>query len=108
LLITSRHPHNLLPRRTIRRHLCPVVTEPLIRLLRNILVQDFALKLGDVVARQIVQRVLLIWAGADSVRHSLDVVADLLVDVAIYIGDLGVLDAVFVAVVGGNLGCVRR
>jgi hypothetical protein len=53
-----------------------------------------------VVTGHVVQRILLVWAGADRVRDGLDVVADFLVDHELDVLDLGVLDAVLVAEVG--------
>jgi hypothetical protein len=95
--------HALLPRSSIRT-LSPVLAQPLIRLLGHILVQNLALKLGDVIASQVVQCVLLIWARPYGVRYCLNVIADLLINVAVYVGDLAILDAVLVSVVGGDLG----
>jgi hypothetical protein len=53
-----------------------------------------------VVAGEVVQRVLLVRACADSVWNSLNVVSDLLVNPSLDVRDLGVLDAVLIAVVG--------
>jgi hypothetical protein len=64
------------------------------------LVQDLALVVGKVVASEVVQRVLLIRTCADSVRDGLNVVSNLLVDPALDVSDLCVLDAVLIAVVG--------
>lgn len=64
------------------------------------MVQDLALVVGKVVASKVVQRVLLIRACADSVWNSLNVVSNLLVDPALDVSDLCVLDAVLIAVVG--------
>lgn len=64
------------------------------------MVQDLALIVGKVVASEVVQRVLLIRACTDSVRDGLNVVSNLLVDPALDVSDLCVLDAVLIAVVG--------
>lgn len=64
------------------------------------MVQDLALVVGKVVASEVVQRVLLIRACADSVWDGLNVVSNLLVDPALDVSDLCVLDAVLIAVVG--------
>ena len=88
----------LLPRGTST--LWPELLQPLVRVLWDILVQDLAFKVGKVVARQVVQRVLLIWTGSNSVWDGLNVVSDFLVDPALDVYNLRVLDAVLVAVVG--------
>jgi hypothetical protein len=64
------------------------------------LVQDLALVVGKVVAGKVVQRVLLIRACTDSVWDGLNVVSNLLVNPALDVSDLCVLDAVLIAVVG--------
>jgi hypothetical protein len=64
------------------------------------LVQDLALVVGKVVAGKVVQRVLLIRACTDGVWDGLNVVSNLLVDPALDVSDLCVLDAVLIAVVG--------
>lgn len=78
----------------------PELGEPLIRVLGRVHVRRAAVELGDGVAGEVVQRVLLIRARADRVGDGLDVVADLLVDVAADVRYLRVLDPVLVAVVG--------
>lgn len=80
----------------------PELGEPLIRLLGCVDVGRRAVELGDGITSQVVQGVLLIRTRANRVRHGLDVVANLLVDVAADVGHLRVLDAVLVAVVGVN------
>lgn len=55
------------------------------------------------VARQIVQRIFLIRPSSNSIRDCLNIVSNLLVDVPVNIYDLGILDAVFVTVVGIDL-----
>lgn len=100
--------------------LLPVSTKPLIRLLRHILIQNLPLKLRNMVARQIIQRIFLIGPSSNRIRNCLDIVANLLVDVPVDICDLGIFDAVFVTVVGvdlrhcelelsinGELGCLN-
>ena len=54
------------------------------------------------VAGQVVQSVLLIRPGTDSVRNSLDIVSNLLVDHELDVLDLRILDAILVAKVGVN------
>jgi hypothetical protein len=91
----------LLPRTT--RTLRPKLIEPLIRLLRNILIQYLPLKLGNMIARQVVQRVLLIGTSPNSVRDRLNIVANLLVHIVVDVGDLTILDTVLITVVGVDL-----
>jgi len=64
------------------------------------LVQDLALVVGEVVASEVVQRVLLIRACADGVWDGLNVVSNLLVNPALDVSNLCVFDAVLIAVVG--------
>lgn len=67
------------------------------------MIQDLSLKLSNMVARQIVQRIFLIRPSSNSIRDCLNIVSNLLVDVPVNIYDLGILDAVFVTVVGIDL-----
>ena len=64
------------------------------------MVQNLALVIGKVVASEVVQSVLLIRACTDGVWDGLNVVSNLLVDPALDVSDLCVLDAVLIAVVG--------
>jgi hypothetical protein len=64
------------------------------------LVQDLALVVGKVVAGEVVQRVLLVGACTDGVWDGLNVVSNLLVDPALDVSDLCVLDSVLITVVG--------
>jgi hypothetical protein len=88
----------LLPRGT--GTLWPELIQPLIWVFRSVLVQDLALVVGKVVAGKVVQRVLLIRACTNSVWNGLNVVSNLLVDPALDISDLCVLDSVLITVVG--------
>lgn len=81
----------------------PELSQPRVRLLRDILVGNLSLEFCNAIARQVVQRVLLIRSSANSVRHRLYIVADLLVDIAGHVQDLRILDAVFVAVIWADL-----
>jgi len=94
----NHYQNALIPRGTST--LWPELLQPFVRVLRNILVQNLALEVGKVVACQIVQRVLLIRACSNSVWDGLNVVSDLLVDPALDVYNLGILDAVLIAVVG--------
>lgn len=78
----------------------PEFREPLVRLLGLIRICDGPVELGNGIAGQIVQSVLLVRAGANRVGHSLDVVTDFLVHHEPDVLDLAVLDAVLVAEVG--------
>ena len=95
-LYTSRLSYSY-PRHLVLR---PELRQPLVRVRRRVHVRSCPVELSDCVASQVVQRVFLIWPGSNSVRDSLDIVANLLVDHALDVLNLGVLDAVLVTIVG--------
>ena len=82
----------------------PELSEPWVRVLRHILVQYRPVESRNAIAGDVVQRVLLIWAGTNGIRNGLDIVANLLIDHELDVFDLGVLDADLVAIVGADLG----
>lgn len=86
--------------RSIITHLRPHFRKPRVRILRHIHIGSFAVILCYPVTSQIVKSILLIRPCADSIRHSLLVIANLLVYDELHVTDLGVLDPIFVAVVG--------
>ena len=100
---SSCHEHLPLQLRRAIAALWPELREPRIWVLWSVLVQNLSFKVCDMITGQVVQRVLLIWTCPDSVWDSLNVVADLLVNVSLDVCDLGILDAVLVAIVGVDL-----
>ena len=104
-ILKVHHPNLLSPR--IRFHLVeslgPELGQPLIGVLGLVLVGDLALKVDDVIPCLVVESILLIRSVADVVGHSLDIVANLLVDNASDVVDLGVLEAELIAIVRVDL-----
>lgn len=81
----------------------PELGQPLIGVLRLVLVSDLAIKLGYMIPGLVVERILLIRSVANVVGHSLDIVANLLVGDAGDVVDLRVLEAELITIVGVDL-----
>jgi hypothetical protein len=77
----------------------PVLSQPLVRLLWCIHIRRRPIERCNRIACQVVQRVLLIRARANRIRHRLHIIPDLLIHHELNILDLRVVNAVLVAVV---------